>query len=299
MSTPVETFNDPVTREPVAPAGTGRRADRSDRRRRPAEKCLGVDGRQGESVFRQGAGQSRVGSLPGPRVVRTGRRSSCRESPSHPEVLDELARQFVADGLRHSQTRTPRAEHAGLPAQLGATNESNAGDVRKSVASSVAATVGRAVARRVLVATGTPHKLTRSTKEKFCPTSGSSKCPPADSAATTVTFCRRSASRSVCKAATAKRSIAPSLGQLLLLVQRRAAARQDRRSGGRVTEADRRHVGERRVIEELYLVTLSRLPTADEMQRSLKFIAASASQAEGYQDVLWSLLNQQEFVINR
>ena len=46
-------------------------------------------------------------------------------------------------------------------------------------------------------------------------------------------------------------------------------------------------------IEELFLWTLSRLPTDAERQTCLKYVKDSASPQRGLEDVLWSLLNTQ------
>lgn len=52
-------------------------------------------------------------------------------------------------------------------------------------------------------------------------------------------------------------------------------------------------------IEELYLAALSRLPTPDEMTEGKAFVAACPSPAEGYQDILWALLNSKQFLFIR
>ncbi|MSQ94377.1 MAG: DUF1553 domain-containing protein [Gemmataceae bacterium] len=52
------------------------------------------------------------------------------------------------------------------------------------------------------------------------------------------------------------------------------------------------------IVEEMYLVTLSRLPNADEVERSQRFIRESPTPREGLQDVLWVLLNSREFLFN-
>ena len=52
-----------------------------------------------------------------------------------------------------------------------------------------------------------------------------------------------------------------------------------------------------RRIEELYLVTLSRPPRPQEMQRLLDY-AATGDSKKALRDVLWSLLNSTEFVLN-
>lgn len=51
-------------------------------------------------------------------------------------------------------------------------------------------------------------------------------------------------------------------------------------------------------IEEAYLRVLSRLPADHEQVRSLKHLAASPEPLEGLRDLLWVLLNTQEFITN-
>jgi hypothetical protein len=52
-------------------------------------------------------------------------------------------------------------------------------------------------------------------------------------------------------------------------------------------------------IEELYLATLSRLPTPEELAESRTFLAVSPTPAEGYQDLLWALINSKQFLFIR
>lgn len=51
-----------------------------------------------------------------------------------------------------------------------------------------------------------------------------------------------------------------------------------------------------KLIEELYLSTLSRFPTGEELRRSQEYVAGSESREAGMQDVLWSLTNLREFI---
>jgi hypothetical protein len=50
-------------------------------------------------------------------------------------------------------------------------------------------------------------------------------------------------------------------------------------------------------IEELYLATVNRLPTEVEREACLKFIESSESLENGLQNVLWSLINTREFLL--
>jgi len=54
----------------------------------------------------------------------------------------------------------------------------------------------------------------------------------------------------------------------------------------------------REVIEELYLRTLSRFPQKEEAQLAQQGISQAPSPREGYEDLLWALLNSKEFLFN-
>ncbi|ADB18931.1 protein of unknown function DUF1549 [Pirellula staleyi DSM 6068] len=53
------------------------------------------------------------------------------------------------------------------------------------------------------------------------------------------------------------------------------------------------------VVRQVYLRTVSRPPTDEEMKRCLQFIADSPSQIEGVKGLLWTLVNTKEFIVNR
>ena len=52
------------------------------------------------------------------------------------------------------------------------------------------------------------------------------------------------------------------------------------------------------VIDEFYLVTCSRRPTPAETARCRDHLAKVPSQKEGYEDLLWALINCAEFIFN-
>jgi hypothetical protein len=52
------------------------------------------------------------------------------------------------------------------------------------------------------------------------------------------------------------------------------------------------------IIEELYLRTLSRFPQKEEAQLAQQGIGKAPSPREGYEDLLWALLNSKEFLFN-
>ena len=52
------------------------------------------------------------------------------------------------------------------------------------------------------------------------------------------------------------------------------------------------------VIEELYLSTLSRMPSADERQLMMQTLADAENRRQAIEDIFWTLLNTREFVFN-
>ena len=53
------------------------------------------------------------------------------------------------------------------------------------------------------------------------------------------------------------------------------------------------------VVDRLYLLALSRRPTADDRKRALAYVAAAPSRREAYEDLLWAIVNSAEFVTRR
>lgn len=68
--------------------------------------------------------------------------------------------------------------------------------------------------------------------------------------------------------------------------------------GGVVARATKDSSGPEQVIERLYLVALSRLPTTEETSRMVEFTRRAPDVRTGYGDILWALLNSSEFAMN-
>ena len=52
------------------------------------------------------------------------------------------------------------------------------------------------------------------------------------------------------------------------------------------------------IIQEIYLRTVSRFPTADEVKRAKEDLAAAKDPVDGVRDILWAMLNAREFLVN-
>ncbi|MFP6618212.1 MAG: DUF1553 domain-containing protein, partial [Pirellulaceae bacterium] len=53
-----------------------------------------------------------------------------------------------------------------------------------------------------------------------------------------------------------------------------------------------------KIVQAAYLRTLSRYPTEQELQRSIKYLGESTDLAKGAKDLLWVLINTKEFILN-
>jgi hypothetical protein len=57
-------------------------------------------------------------------------------------------------------------------------------------------------------------------------------------------------------------------------------------------------IADEEVLEELFLATLSRLPTDKEKDRMVEHVKSKANRQAGFVDVVWALVNTREFILN-
>lgn len=51
-------------------------------------------------------------------------------------------------------------------------------------------------------------------------------------------------------------------------------------------------------VEEVFLWTVGRLPSKNDLAASVEYVKASPSAARGLEDLMWSLMNTREFSLN-
>jgi len=93
-----------------------------------------------------------------------------------------------------------------------------------------------------------------------------------------------------------ERSIETGLAQAMYLLNDTDVNNKIAAESGRLTKLLEKESNDQKLVEELYLSTLSRKPKADELEKAFKYVNASETRTAGMQDVLWSLLNLREFV---
>ena len=96
-----------------------------------------------------------------------------------------------------------------------------------------------------------------------------------------------------------ERSSTVSLGQALNLINGPTLSDSVAAPTGRIAQLLKSNPTDDKVVEEIFLATLSRFPTAKEKQTSLASLHVSANRGEGAEDLMWALLNSPAFLFNR
>lgn len=89
-----------------------------------------------------------------------------------------------------------------------------------------------------------------------------------------------------------------SIAQALHLLNSETIAAKLKSGSGTCAKLSASALSDSEVIDELYLMTLSRQPSHDERQLMLPAFSMSGSRQNAVEDVLWTLLNSREFVFN-
>ena len=95
-----------------------------------------------------------------------------------------------------------------------------------------------------------------------------------------------------------ERTATPNIAQALHLLNGDFLNRKIEAPTGRIENLFKAKTPLPQVIEELYLVTLSRPPRPEEVTKAQEGIAAAPTPKEGVQDLLWVLVNSREFLFN-
>ena len=89
-----------------------------------------------------------------------------------------------------------------------------------------------------------------------------------------------------------------SLPQALNLVNGRTISDAVSDGGGRIAKSILAGRADRDLVEELYLASLSRPPSAAELDKGLKYLQTGGGRAARAQDLLWALVNSKAFLYN-
>jgi hypothetical protein len=95
-----------------------------------------------------------------------------------------------------------------------------------------------------------------------------------------------------------ERTTQPNIAQALHLLNGEALNKKIASPTGRIETMLKAKKSQEQIIEDLYLVTLSRVPNQDEIDRAQRWIREAPTPREGLHDLLWTLLNSREFLFN-
>ena len=90
-----------------------------------------------------------------------------------------------------------------------------------------------------------------------------------------------------------------NLGQALHTLNGDIIATKLASKTGRVTSLLATPKTDAEIVQELYMVTLSREPSEAELKASLEFQPEAASRQEFFEDLLWTLINSKQFLFVR
>ena len=210
---------------------------------------------------------------------------------SNVELLDALAKDFAGHrfDLKHLLRTIMSARAYQLSSLIG---PGNAADVNNVYAARY--TVKRLTAEQLAdaldLATGTHEKYTG-----LPPGTRAIQLPDPAVKSFLLDVFGRPARQITCEC---ERTTQPNIAQALHLLNGDFLNRKINSPQGRIETLFKAKAPLPAVIEEMYLVTLSRPPSPGEVVKAQEWIAKAAAPREGVQDLLWTLLNSREFLFN-
>ncbi len=209
--------------------------------------------------------------------------------PSNPELLDALARDFVAHkfDLKHLMKTILTSRIYGLSS---APTDDNRSDTRN-----YARYYSRRLQPHVLLdaissTTGVPPKF-----EDYPDVKKAILLPNEKARSDFLEIFGRSERTTPCECET---SLAPNLSQVLYLLNSEELQRKLSAKDGVLTELAKPEKPNSEVIEDLFLRTFSRRPRPEELQAATEQLEKSTNRRTTLEDLLWTLLNSKEFLFN-
>jgi len=296
VAKPVETFLDPSTQEPlpakILGGATIEVKDGIDPRRETWKWLVAKD----NPYFASAMANRLWGHYLGRGFVEPGDAQAAANPPSHPEALAELSREFAKD---YDLKKLHRRILNTLAYQRDwRTNASNAKDDRNFSHHLLRRLTAEQALDAIAQVTDTPIKLP---KRFASPREGQKAAEVAmsrvggDDGYVLQIFGRPIR----VQACDCERSAAVGLSQTMYLFNDEKLIAKIHDEKGRLKKLVDTTPDNDRLIDELHLWTLTRLPSDEERSKAREFVQEAPNRLEGFQDLLWALLNRHDFVINR
>lgn len=209
--------------------------------------------------------------------------------PSHPELLDALANEFIASGFDVKQLIRSITESYAYQLE-SAPHEGNAGDIQ---------TFARFYPRRLtaeVLLDGMSQVLEVATEFPGIPAGTRAiDLPDENVAAHFLDVFGRPARMSACEC---ERVDTPSLTQALELVNSAEIQRKLTVESGYATRLASQEITEEELAADLFLTVLARKPEPNEVAAVTEFVRSQDDRPTACRDVLWSLLATNEFLLN-
>jgi hypothetical protein len=90
----------------------------------------------------------------------------------------------------------------------------------------------------------------------------------------------------------------PNLGQVLHLMNNAGINGKLSSKTGRVTSLMAAKLPDNKIVEDLYLASVSRYPSPDESKKGVKALATAKNKQQAAEDLMWALLNSKEYMFN-
>jgi hypothetical protein len=220
---------------------------------------------------------------------------SLANPPSNEKLLDALARDFIEHryDVRHLERTILRSRTYQLSS---ATNEGNRLDRRNYAHGYVRPMMAEVVVDVLDTALGVDEELGKDAAPPHARAIevGASRVPNANLAYAFRVF-GRPPRASACDC---DRAPEPALPQALFLMADPTVQAKLQAPGGRLRQLLDRPVGDGQVLEELFLATLGRPPTAHDRQVFAEHRKAARDRRQAFADTLWALINTREFILN-
>jgi hypothetical protein len=210
---------------------------------------------------------------------------------SNVELLDALAKDFAGHhfDLKHLLRAIMRSRAYQLSSRISPGNAADANNVY-AARYTVKRLTAEQLADALDLATGTHEKY-----KGLPPGTRAIQLPDPEVKSFLLDVFGRPARQITCEC---ERTTQPNIAQALHLLNSDFLNRKIASPQGRIETLFKAKTPLPAIIEELYLVTLSRRPSSGEVQKAQEWIAKAPSPREGVQDLLWTLLNSREFLFN-